>query len=94
MPVTASATNIGSLARKRERAALIFCFQSRSCNIQAKYGKVTGVAACVAWRPIMTSTTFDTLGYFEKLKAAGVPEAQARVQADTLRVLIDDRLVT
>ena len=42
----------------------------------------------------MTSTTFDTLGYFEKLKAAGVPEAQARVQADTLRELIDDRLVT
>jgi len=42
----------------------------------------------------MTSVTFDTLGYFDKLKAAGVPEAQARVQADTLRALIDDRLVT
>ena len=42
----------------------------------------------------MTSTTFDTLGYFEKLKAAGVPEAQAKVQADALRELIDDRLAT
>ena len=42
----------------------------------------------------MTSVTFDTLGYFERLKAAGVPEAQAKVQADTLRELIDDRLVT
>lgn len=29
----------------------------------------------------MTTTTFDTLGYFEKLKAAGVPEEQAKVQA-------------
>jgi len=42
----------------------------------------------------MTTTTFDTLGYFEKLKAAGVPENQAKVQADALRMLIDDRLVT
>jgi hypothetical protein len=42
----------------------------------------------------MSTTTFDTLGYFEKLKAAGVPEAQAKVQADTLREIIDDRLVT
>ena len=29
----------------------------------------------------MTTITFDTLGYFEKLKAAGMPEAQAKVQA-------------
>ena len=29
--------------------------------------------------------TFDSLGYFEKLKDAGVPEPQARVQADTFR---------
>jgi len=42
----------------------------------------------------MTTTTFDTLGYFEKLKAAGVPEQQAKAQADALRELIDDRLVT
>lgn len=33
----------------------------------------------------MTTATFDALGYFEKLKAAGVPEAQARVQADAFR---------
>lgn len=33
----------------------------------------------------MATTTFDTLGYFEKLKAAGVPESQAKVQADTMR---------
>ncbi len=26
----------------------------------------------------MTTVTFDTLGYFEKLKNAGVPEAQAK----------------
>ena len=42
----------------------------------------------------MSSTTFDTLGYFEKLKAAGMPEAQAKVQADALRELIDDKLAT
>ena len=41
----------------------------------------------------MTTTTFDTLGYFEKLKAAGMTEAQARVQADALRELVDVRLV-
>ena len=29
--------------------------------------------------------TFDSLGYFERLKDAGVPEPQARVQADALR---------
>ena len=44
--------------------------------------------------PSMTAVTFDTLGYFEKLKAAGVPEAQAKAQADTLRELIDAQLVT
>lgn len=42
----------------------------------------------------MTTTTFDTLGYFEKLKAAGVPEAQAKVQTDALRDLVDSRLAT
>ena len=30
-------------------------------------------------------TTFDALAYFEKLKAAGVPEEQARVQANAFR---------
>lgn len=33
----------------------------------------------------MTSTTFDSLGYFEKLKEAGVPDEQAKVQAVTFR---------
>ena len=33
----------------------------------------------------MTATSFDALGYFEKLKAVGVPEAQAKVQAEMLR---------
>ena len=42
----------------------------------------------------MTTTTFDTLGYFEKLKAAGVPEAQAKVQTEALREIIEDKLVT
>jgi DNA-binding HxlR family transcriptional regulator len=42
----------------------------------------------------MASATFDTLGYFEKLKAAGVPEQQAKVQTDALRELVDDKLVT
>jgi hypothetical protein len=42
----------------------------------------------------MTTTTFDTLGYFEKLKAAGVPEAQAKVQTEALREVIEDRLAT
>lgn len=33
----------------------------------------------------MTTTTFDPLAYFEKLKEAGVPEPQARVQAEGMR---------
>ena len=41
----------------------------------------------------MPTTTFDSLRYFEKLKAAGVPEEQAKVQADALREVIDERLV-
>jgi hypothetical protein len=38
--------------------------------------------------------TFDTLGYFERLKAAGVPEPQAKVQADAMREIIEDKLAT
>ena len=33
----------------------------------------------------MGATTFDALAYFEKLKAAGVPEEQAKVQANAFR---------
>jgi hypothetical protein len=42
----------------------------------------------------MTASAFDTLGYFEKLKAAGVPEQQAKIHADTMRELIEDKLLT
>lgn len=42
----------------------------------------------------MPAITFDTLSYFERLKAAGVPEEQARVQADALRELVETSLVT
>ena len=42
----------------------------------------------------MTSATFDTLGYFEKLKNAGVSEQQAKVQTEALREVIEDRLAT
>lgn len=31
---------------------------------------------------------FDTLGYFEKLKAAGVPEAQAKVQVEVMQGVV------
>lgn len=42
----------------------------------------------------MTTATFDTSQYFEKLKAAGVPEEQAKIQADALRKIIDEQFVT
>jgi hypothetical protein len=37
---------------------------------------------------------FDTLRYANKLKAAGVPEKQAEVQAEALADIVDERLVT
>lgn len=33
----------------------------------------------------MAATTFDALDYFEKLKKAGVPEEQAKIQANAFR---------
>ena len=42
----------------------------------------------------MTTMTFDSLGYFEKLKAAGFTEEQAKVQANALREVIEERLAT
>lgn len=42
----------------------------------------------------MLTTTFDTLAYFDKLKAAGMPEEQARVQADALKELVESALAT
>ncbi len=38
----------------------------------------------------MTSITFDSLKYFEKLKEAGVPEAQARVQATIQKEALEE----
>ena len=36
----------------------------------------------------MVTTTFDTLGYFERLKAAGVPEMQAKVQVEAMQDIV------
>ena len=36
----------------------------------------------------MTTITFDTLSYFEKLKDAGMPEAQAKVQVEAMHDII------
>ncbi|MCD6297384.1 MAG: DUF1640 domain-containing protein [Deltaproteobacteria bacterium] len=40
------------------------------------------------------TSTFDTLSYAKKLKAAGFTEVQAEVQAETLSQIIEDRLAT
>ena len=42
----------------------------------------------------MATTTFDTLGYFEKLKTAGFSEVQAKVQTEVLREIVEDKLAT
>lgn len=42
----------------------------------------------------MPATTFDALAYFEKLKSAGVPEEQARIQANAMRQIVDEQLVS
>ena len=42
----------------------------------------------------MTTVTFDTLGYFEKLKNAGFTEELAKAQANALREVIEERLAT
>ena len=42
----------------------------------------------------MATITFDTLAYVKKLKAAGVPEKQAEVQAEAFAEIIEDRLAT
>jgi len=42
----------------------------------------------------MATVTFDTLSYTKKLKAAGVPEKQAEVQAETFAEIIEERLAT
>jgi hypothetical protein len=42
----------------------------------------------------MTAMTFNPFTYFEELKAAGVSEEQAKVQADTLNKIVDGKLAT
>ena len=42
----------------------------------------------------MTAITFDSLGYFERLKDAGFTEEQAKVQANAMREIIEERLAT
>ena len=42
----------------------------------------------------MGAITFDTLAYAKKLKAAGVDEKQAEVQAEALAEIIEDKLAT
>jgi hypothetical protein len=41
-----------------------------------------------------TAIAFDTLAYFQKLTAAGVPEQQAQIQADTLREVVQIKLTS
>jgi len=41
-----------------------------------------------------TSLAFDTLAYAKRLEKAGVPEAQAEVQAETLAEIVEERLAT
>ena len=42
----------------------------------------------------MGTAVFDTLAYAKKLKAVGVPDNQAEVQAEAIAEIINDRLVT
>ncbi|MBF0461800.1 MAG: DUF1640 domain-containing protein [Magnetococcales bacterium] len=41
-----------------------------------------------------TAIAFDTYAYVRRLRDAGVDEAQAAIQADTLVTLVEDRLAT
>ncbi len=42
----------------------------------------------------MASIVFDTLAYANKLKAAGVPDKQAEVQAEALAQIVENNLAT
>ncbi|WP_333688478.1 DUF1640 domain-containing protein [Methylococcus capsulatus] len=42
----------------------------------------------------MATITFDTLKFVEKLKAAGVPEAQAKAEAEALQGVLAESLDT
>lgn len=39
-------------------------------------------------RKYLPARPYDTLGYFEKLKAAGVPEGQAKVQVEVMQGVV------
>ena len=39
----------------------------------------------------MATATFDSLGYFEKLRAAGVSDEQAKVQASAFREFVAEQ---
>ncbi|MBA2594115.1 MAG: CCDC90 family protein [Pseudomonadota bacterium] len=42
----------------------------------------------------MTTVTFDTLKFFERLKAAGVPEAQAKAMAEAQQEALSESVAT
>ena len=42
----------------------------------------------------MTAITFDTLAYSKKLRAVGVKEEQAEVQAEILAAVIDEQMAS
>lgn len=42
----------------------------------------------------MAATTFDSLAYMKKLRAAGFTEQQAEAQAETFSEIIEERLAT
>lgn len=42
----------------------------------------------------MAAIVFDTYDYVKRLKAVGMPEAQAEVQAEAIATLVNDNLVT
>jgi hypothetical protein len=42
----------------------------------------------------MSTLVFDTLQYAKRLKQAGFTEEQAEVQAEALKELVDEKLVT
>ena len=42
----------------------------------------------------MATLAFDTLAYTKRLKAAGLPERQAEVQAKAFAEIIEERLAT
>jgi len=42
----------------------------------------------------MSTLVFDTLQYANKLKAAGVPDKQAEVQAEAMAEIVEEKLAT